>query len=75
MLFLRAYKFIEGGDSDSRYKYLYSMGLASLLLIQTGVNIGMNVGLLPIAGIALPFISFGGSFFVALCIGFALLKT
>jgi cell division protein FtsW (lipid II flippase) len=51
------------------------MGLVFLLFIQTGVNIGMNVGLLPIAGIALPFISYGGSFFVALCIGFGLLKT
>jgi rod shape determining protein RodA len=75
MLFIRAYKFIGGIDSDTRYKYLYSMGLAFLLCIQTGVNIGMNVGLLPIAGIALPFISYGGSFFVALCIGFALLKS
>lgn len=75
ILFARAYKFIGGTDSDTRYKYLYSMGLAFLLFIQTGVNIGMNVGLLPIAGIALPFISYGGSFFVALCVGFALLKT
>jgi rod shape determining protein RodA len=75
MLFVRSYKFIDGTDSDTRYKYLYGMGLAFLLCIQTGVNIGMNVGLLPIAGIALPFISYGGSFFVALCIGFALLKS
>jgi len=75
MLFIRAYKFIEGTDSDTRFKYLFSLGLAFLLCIQTGVNVGMNVGLLPIAGIALPFISYGGSFFVALCIGFALLKT
>lgn len=75
MLFIRAYKFIGNSDSDSRYKYLYSMGLAFLLCIQTGVNVGMNVGLLPIAGIALPFISFGGSFFMALCVGFALLKS
>ena len=75
MLFIRAYKFIGGSDSDTQYKYLFSMGLAFLLCIQTGVNVGMNLGLLPIAGIALPFISYGGSFFVALCIGFALLKT
>jgi len=75
MLLIRAHKFISGADSDTRFKYLYSMGLVFLLFIQTGVNIGMNVGLLPIAGIALPFISYGGSFFVALCIGFALLKT
>jgi len=75
MLFVRAFKFIGGTDSDTRFKYLFSLGLAFLLLIQTGVNIGMNVGILPIAGIALPFISYGGSFFVALCIGFALLKS
>ncbi len=74
-LFLRAFKFVNGSDNDTRYKYLYACGLAALVLIQAGVNIGMNLGVLPIAGIALPFISYGGSFFVALCIGFALLKT
>jgi len=75
MLIIRASKFLGGDDLDTRFKYLFSMGIVFLLLIQAGVNIGMNVGLLPIAGIALPFISYGGSFFVALCIGFALLKT
>lgn len=75
MVLFRAYKFIGGSDSDTRFKYLFSMGIAFLLFIQAGVNIGMNVGLLPIAGIALPFVSYGGSFFVALCMGFALLKT
>ncbi len=75
LLFIRSYKFIGGSDSDTKYKYLFTMGLAFLLCIQTVVNIGMNVGLLPIAGIALPFVSYGGSFFVALCMGFALLKS
>lgn len=75
MIFARAYKFIDGRDEDSRFKYLFSMGIAFLICIQTVVNIGMNIGILPIAGIALPFISFGGSFFVSLCIGFALLKS
>ncbi len=75
LLFIRSYKFIGGSDSDTKYKYLFTMGLAFLLCIQTIVNIGMNVGILPIAGIALPFVSYGGSFFVALCMGFALLKS
>lgn len=75
MIFARAYKFIDGRDEDSRFKYLFSMGIAFLVCIQTIVNIGMNIGILPIAGIALPFISFGGSFFVSLCVGFALLKS
>lgn len=33
----------------------------SLILIQCCVNIGMNVGLLPIVGVPLPFVSYGGS--------------
>jgi len=75
MIFMRAYKFIDGRDEDTRFKYLFSMGIAFLICIQTAVNIGMNLGVLPIAGIALPFVSYGGSFFVSLCIGFALLKS
>ena len=75
MLLFRALKFVNGRDNDTRYKYLYATGLAALIFIQAGVNIGMNLGVFPIAGIALPFISYGGSFVMALCIGFALLKT
>ena len=43
-----------------RDKYLYS-GIISIILFQQIPNIGMNLGLLPITGITLPFISYGGS--------------
>lgn len=43
-------------------------GACFLLLIHTVVNIGMNIGLLPITGIPLPFLSAGGSFFIMLMI-------
>jgi cell division protein FtsW (lipid II flippase) len=33
----------------------------SMILVQAGVNIGMNMGLLPITGITLPLLSYGGS--------------
>ena len=36
-------------------------GILSMLLFQQIQNIGMNIGLLPITGITLPFISYGGS--------------
>ncbi len=43
------------------------VGVASLLLFHTVINIGMNVGLLPVTGIPLPFLSYGGTFtFVSL---------
>ena len=36
-------------------------GVAVMLFIQVVENVGMNIGVLPIAGIPLPFISYGGS--------------
>jgi len=40
---------------------LVCVGLAAFVLAQVVVNIGMNLGLLPIIGITLPFMSYGGS--------------
>ncbi len=37
------------------------LGVASVFLVQTVVNIGMNLGVLPITGVPLPFMSYGGS--------------
>jgi rod shape determining protein RodA len=40
---------------------LLAVGVVSMLMFQLFVNVGMNVSLLPVTGIPLPFISFGGS--------------
>lgn len=40
-------------------------GVAVMLIFQIAVNIGMNIGLLPITGITLPLISYGGSSLVS----------
>jgi rod shape determining protein RodA len=40
---------------------LLPVGVITMLMFQLFVNVGMNVSLLPVAGIPLPFISFGGS--------------
>jgi cell division protein FtsW (lipid II flippase) len=40
---------------------LIAVGLAGFVAAQSVVNIGMNLGLLPIIGITLPFVSYGGS--------------
>ncbi len=44
---------------------LVAIGIGSLLATQVIVNIGMNVGLLPITGMTLPFVSYGGTSLVA----------
>jgi rod shape determining protein RodA len=38
-----------------------SLGIFFMLLIQIVINIGMNIGILPVTGIPLPFLSYGGS--------------
>jgi len=40
---------------------LIAVGLAGFVAAQSTVNIGMNLGLLPIIGVTLPFVSYGGS--------------
>jgi rod shape determining protein RodA len=58
---------------DGKKIFLYCVGIVTYLTSQVAVNIGMNMGLLPIAGVALPFISYGGSSILALLIGLAIL--
>jgi rod shape determining protein RodA len=46
---------------QSNFELLFSVGVALYFLAHTLVNIGMNIGLLPVTGITLPFLSYGGS--------------
>lgn len=69
----RMMKFYFQKTDDGKRNFLYMIGLTSYFVFQVVVNISMNMGLVPIAGIALPFISYGGSSVLALIIGFALI--
>ncbi len=48
-------------------------GIASMFAIQVFVNIGMTLGIMPITGIPLPFVSYGGSSLLANCAAVGLL--
>jgi len=45
----------------SKFSRIYGYGVASILFFHFAVNIGMTIGLFPVIGIPLPFISYGGS--------------
>ena len=47
--------------TNNRPLFLFTLGIAFQIWIQTFINIGMNIGILPVTGIPLPFISVGGS--------------
>ncbi len=53
----------------------YLLGVFGMLLFQIFVNIGMNIGLVPVTGITLPFLSYGGSSLVSLMITFGLVQS
>lgn len=56
---------------SDRFNFLLVIGVFSMLSFQIFVNIGMNMGILPITGITLPLISYGGSSLVMtlMCLG------
>lgn len=45
----------------TNFEMLFSVGVAILLMSHVLVNIGMNIGILPVTGLNLPFMSYGGS--------------
>ena len=58
--------FNKAFSTKNRALFLFTLGIAIQIWMQTFVNIGMNIGLLPVTGIPLPFISVGGSSLMAL---------
>tara|TARA_B100002051_G_scaffold217204_1_gene209987 strand:- start:30 stop:1268 length:1239 start_codon:yes stop_codon:yes gene_type:complete len=53
---------------ENRYGSLLVLGLSSVIFMHIVVNMGMVSGLLPVTGLPVPFISYGGSFFVSCAI-------
>jgi rod shape determining protein RodA len=59
--------------AQNNFSRLFASGMAAFLFGQVFIHIGMNVGLLPIIGIPLPLVSYGGSGLMAICIGLGIL--
>ncbi len=52
-------------ESDSNFPRLFSIGFTILLITQFVINVGMNLSMLPVVGIYLPLVSYGGSGLIA----------
>ena len=66
LLIMRLLSFVFVSHDD--FAIFVLVGAIILLVIQVGVNVGMNMGLVPVTGITLPFVSFGGSSMLATAI-------
>lgn len=56
------------GLARDRFGTLLAVGVTVLFAVHVFVNIAMSIGLVPITGIPLPFISYGGSFVLSCCL-------
>lgn len=57
----------------SNFEILFGLGLAIFFVSHFIVNVGMNMGLLPVTGITVPFMSYGGSHLVTSFVGLGIL--
>ena len=60
-------------NSRGRFGQLVAVGIAALLLMHVTINIGMVMGLLPVVGVPLPLLSYGGTMLIVTLMGFGLL--
>ena len=68
LLILRLYHL--SSRAKKKFKQIFIFSLASILFFHLTVNIGMTIGLMPVIGIPLPLVSYGGSSILAFCIFF-----
>lgn len=60
-------------NGQSNFERLFGIGLAIFLVVQSAIHIGMNIGLLPVTGVPLPFMSYGGSDLLTVFAGLGIL--
>ncbi|MFP6900175.1 MAG: rod shape-determining protein RodA [Opitutales bacterium] len=61
--------------AQDRFGTLLAVGVAVLLMVHIFINVGMTVGITPITGLPLPFLSYGGSFLLSCCILMGLVQS
>lgn len=64
-----------GWQAQDAFGMLIAVGLASMILFQVLVNIGMVIGIMPVTGIPLPFVTYGGSSLISLLFGMGILQS
>ena len=62
-----------GKTAKDKYGSLLVVGIAGMFLAHFVENVGMNIGLMPITGIPLPFISYGGSSMITNFVGLGII--
>lgn len=66
---------VSGWRSKEPFGMMFAGGVAAMILFQLFVNLGMVIGIMPITGIPLPFVSHGGSSLISLAVGLGIVQS
>jgi rod shape determining protein RodA len=66
---------VAGWRSRDAFGTLFAGGVAAMILFQLIVNVGMVLGVMPITGIPLPFVTHGGASLVSMAAGLGILQS
>ncbi len=72
VFFLKSIYLLRNIKND--FGIFFILGVVVLIFIEMFINIGMNIGILPVVGISLPFISYGGSAIISKMIMFGIMQ-
>ncbi|MCA9353112.1 rod shape-determining protein RodA [Patescibacteria group bacterium] len=64
-----------GYETNNNFELLFAVGLSFYLMSHVLINIGMNIGVMPVSGVTLPFMSYGGSHILIESIGLGILMS
>jgi rod shape determining protein RodA len=64
-----------GWQAQDAFGMMIAVGLASVILFQLLVNVGMVIGVMPVTGVPLPFVTYGGSSLISLLFGMGILQS
>jgi rod shape determining protein RodA len=76
LILILIWRILRAADTTSdAFGRSICIGVAALVFFQSFVNLGVNLGLLPVTGTPLPFVSYGGSSLFAFLIALGLVQS
>jgi rod shape determining protein RodA len=66
---------VSAWRSKDPFGMMFGTGLAAMILFQLVINIGMVIGIMPITGIPLPFVTHGGASLISIAAGLGILES
>lgn len=76
LLFFVIWRLVRIADlAQDQFGRLLTMGVVALIFFQTFINVGMNLSIVPVTGMTLPFISYGGSSLISMMLAIGLAQS